>query len=141
VIWAGQSASHEYMTETADKADDGSQCTDWNAGDFPEQYWAGRWRCPATGCPKIAKVGFLTNMLPDGQVTFQLEAPNPSGPPTVVFGPVTQPMTNNTYYEFDVNLAVGPSPSDSTVSQGLELHVTASPSWVSFREVVFLTCN
>jgi hypothetical protein len=132
------------MTETADKANDGNRCTDWNAGGPPEQFWGARWYCPGNVCPTIAKLGFLTNMSPDGQVTFQLEVQNTSdayAPPTVVYGPVTQNMANNTYYEFDVNLPMGPSPLNNMQSENLELHVTASPSWVSFREIVFLTCN
>jgi hypothetical protein len=129
------------MQETADKANDGNQCTDWNSGGFPEQFWGARWYCLNNVCPTIAKLGFLTNMLPDGQVTFQLEVPNASGPPTVVYGPVTQTMQNNMYYEYDVNLPMGPSPLNNMQSENLELHVTASPSWVSFREIVYLTCN
>jgi hypothetical protein len=136
VVWAGQSASHEYNAETADKADDGNQCDDWNSGNFPPQFWAGRWRCPGNLCPTIAKLGFLTNMVPNGPVTFQLQVGS-----TVVFGPVTQPMVNGTYYQYDVNLVTGPPPANDGVSPSLELYVTAGPSWVAFNEVVFLTCN
>jgi hypothetical protein len=129
------------MTETADLAADGNQCTDWNAGGYAPQYWGGRFSCDGGVCPPIAKLGFLTNMSPTGSVTFQVELPQRAPGNTVAFGPVTADMVSDKYYEFDVNLTPTVDVSSSTLSEEVRLDVTASPSWVSFREIVLLVCN